>query len=77
MTTQPNQPAAKPRRRPRVFMWVILAVNALFAYWAVKTGADTTIDPTAAGLAALFILVLWAVVDVILGVLWLVTRRQR
>jgi uncharacterized membrane protein len=75
MANHPTRSARK-RRRPRVFMWVILATNALFAWWLVATVADPAIDPLTSGVAVFMQLVLWAVVDVILGVLYAVTRRR-
>lgn len=66
-----------PRRRPRVGMWVVLAVNVVFAWWLVATVSDAALDPVAGGVAGFLILVLWAAVDVICGVLYLVTRPRR
>jgi hypothetical protein len=76
-----------PRWRP--FTWVIVAVNALFLIWivvALITGSDTcsgksgvakdicdTLATIGASLEVAVIVLAWAVVDVILGVLWLVT----
>ena len=34
----PQQPAAAPRRKRRVFLWVFLAIQALFVIWVI-TGA--------------------------------------
>jgi uncharacterized membrane protein len=75
MASRPGRPGHK-RRRPRVFMWVILGINALFGWWLVATVADPAVDPLTSGVAVFMQLVLWAVVDVILGVLYLVTRRR-
>ena len=78
---QPNPPA-KPRRRPRVGMWVILAVQVLFAWWLLTslgpyTGpAPSDGEAIGSAVAFVFILGVWALVDVILGVVWLVTRRH-
>jgi hypothetical protein len=44
-------------------LWVVLAVNALFLVWVVAGGAPL------AGF-------LWVAADVVLGVLWLVTRHR-
>lgn len=66
----------QPRHRPRIGMWVILLVNGLFAWWLVTTVGDTALDPVAGGIAGFLVLVLWALVDVICGVLYLVTRKR-
>lgn len=50
----------------RFFTWVILAVNALFPIWIIA-GLSGSADTSVA---------LWAATDVILGVLWLITRRK-
>ena len=78
-----------PRRR--VFTWVILAFNALMLVWVISaiashastchglTGRALTTceaDNVGVGLAATLLFVLWALGDVILGVLWLVTRPR-
>lgn len=79
-----------PRKKRRVFMWVTLAVNALFLFWfisGVSTGescsgltgdALTTCQAGQAGTAigAFIVIVLWAMVDIILGVIYLVTRKR-
>jgi hypothetical protein len=73
-------------------MWVILVINGLFLWWMIsavggladdcasKVGTDLEACETGTaiggGLAFIFILVLWALVDVILGVIFLVTRRR-
>lgn len=75
-----------------MFTWVILAVNVLFLIWIIvgvasgsgnatncgalsqQTCNDAGHAGTAIGVA--LIIVFWAVVDVILGVLWLVTRKR-
>jgi len=83
----------RPRRRPRVGMWAVLAVNGLFAWWLVASAGGTdssctglagseldacqTGEAVGAGIAAFMVIVLWAMADVICGVLWLVTRPRR
>ena len=72
-------------------MWVILAVNVLFLVWLVSALGSTsscegmTGDQLSAcqtgegigkGIVFFVILLLWALVDVILGVIFLVTRRN-
>lgn len=81
-----------PKQKKRVFTWVILAINALFLIWiivAVATNKSTsdcngldqqTCDNaknagTAIGVG--LVIVFWAFVDIILGILWLVTRRRQ
>ena len=72
-------------------MWIILVVNALFLIWLVSALGGTsscegmTGDELSAcqagegigkGIVFFAILLLWALVDVILGVIFLVTRRH-
>jgi hypothetical protein len=92
MVDQPTPPA-RPHRRRRVFMWVILAINALFVIWIISgfiATAETTCtgmtgeelascqgaEGWGKGIAVVLIIMLWAFVDVILGVLYIVTRRR-
>jgi hypothetical protein len=81
---------AMPKWRP--FTWVILVINALFLIWIISGIAgnssncsglsgqelDTCQSATAVGtgIGVAIIVVFWALVDVILGVIWLVTRRK-
>jgi hypothetical protein len=84
-------PSQQPRRRRPVFMWVILAINALFLVWLISAlGGESTCEGMTGdelsacqtgegigkGLVFFVILLLWALVDVILGVIFLVTRRR-
>lgn len=85
-------PPQSRRKRSRVFMWVILAINGLFLWWMIsavggvaddcagKFGTDLEACQTGSaiggGIAVIFILVLWALIDVILGVVFVVTRRN-
>jgi len=78
--------------KKRVFTWVILVVNILFLLWIVSgltsasnncsgmigSDLDTCQGATAvgAGIGVIVIVFFWALVDVILGVLWLVTRPK-
>jgi hypothetical protein len=87
---QPQPP--KPKKRHRVFMWVILGVNALFLWWLIAgvggsadncaglTGDELDACQTGTGIGTgivvVFIIFLWAMVDIILGVIYLVTRRR-
>lgn len=76
----------------RKFTWLILVVQVLFIVWIVTgvssvsdscsglTGTDLDVcqagTAIGAGIGVGLILVLWAVVDVILLVVWLVTGRN-
>lgn len=75
----------------RVFTYIILGINVLFVLWLV-TGINSVAHGTCSGLDAQMcsgakavggtigagiIVVLWFLVDVILGVLFLVTNRGR
>jgi hypothetical protein len=72
-------------------MWVILAINVLFLVWLVSalgsssscggmTGDELSAcqagEGIGKGIVFFVILLLWALVDVILGVVYLVTRRN-
>jgi hypothetical protein len=78
--------------RFRVFTWIILAINVLFLIWIIggtssaadncdgKVGdalsacqAGTAIG---AGIGAAMIIGLWVAVDIILGIIWLITRPK-
>lgn len=85
----PQQPK---RRKTRIFTWVILAINALFLIWVIVGAASgagnatncgslnqqTCNDAAHAGTAigVGLVIFLWAAVDVILGIIWLVTRKR-
>lgn len=75
--------------RWRVFTWVILAFNLIMLIWvisAIASNARTCNGLTGdaltnceagnvgVGAGVIILIVVWALVDVILGVLWLVTR---
>lgn len=79
-----------PRLRP--FTWIILAINVLFLVWIIRGTASAGSQPcppglspeacTAAsqvgtGIGAALIIALWVAVDIILGILWLITRPKR
>jgi hypothetical protein len=77
-----------PRWRP--FTWVIVVVNVSFLIWlvvALVSGTDTcsdksgtakdicdTLATVGASIEVAIVAFVWALVDVIAGVLWLVTR---
>ncbi|MFI8965340.1 hypothetical protein ACIGO8_24880 [Streptomyces sp. NPDC053493] len=86
----PQQPLRKNRR---IFLWVFLAVQLLFLIWLItgiasgagspedcdtldqKTCNDAETVGTAIGVG--LILILWAVVDVILGITYAVYRFSK
>jgi len=85
------QPPEK-RRRHRPFTWFILLVNLAFLAWVIAGAASGSGNATNCGslsqhtcnevshagtaIGVGLIIVFWAIVDVILGILWLVTRRR-
>lgn len=90
----PAQAANAPKRR-RVFLWVFLAVQALFILWiaggvsssrSAASSSDCTFlsasDCQAAADAGTaigvgLVIFLWAAVDTILGIVYLVVRSNR
>lgn len=76
----------------RVFTWVILVINALFLFWVIAGGSSAasncngltgqaltncqTGTTVGAAIGIGIIILLWAAVDVILGVIWLVSRPR-
>jgi hypothetical protein len=103
---------AQPRKRRRVFLWVFLAIQALFIIWLIVGGASTGgsihasvaaqclheakgmgmtqaqciswlggAAKTGTAIGAALIVVLWTVVDIILGISYgvyrLATRASR
>lgn len=73
---------AQPRKRRRIFMWVFLAVQALFLVWVIAgigTGADNTTDAenVGTGIGVALIIGLWFFVDLFLGVAYGVYRLAR
>lgn len=91
---EPNIPQ-KPKKRRRIFAWVIVGINLIFLIWLI-TGLVGAAQQTAtqcanqqdmarlchdasnAGTAigAALIIGLWVALDIILGILWLVTRKR-
>lgn len=77
----------------RIFSYVILLFNLIMLIWAISAGASGSGQPdncnglsahacneaqnAGAGIAVVLIIVIWAIVDVILGILWLVTNRSK
>lgn len=79
-----------PKKRKRVFMWFFLAIQVLFLIWIIAgansashsnhCGADQTCqNATDAGTAigVVLIIIFWAIVDVILGITYMVVRLSR
>jgi hypothetical protein len=79
----------QPGKKRRIFLWVFLAVQALFLVWIIAgvasiletadCGGLSAADCQAAqangtGLGVLIVIVLWMAVDVILGISYLVYR---
>lgn len=87
----PPSPPAERRRRPRIFVWVFAAVQAVFIGWIIYTltrDVSAGCDPeyisqancdavTSFGrfLGTMVILGIWAMVTIILGVGYLVFRQ--
>lgn len=84
--------AKNGKTKMRKFTWVILAINLLFLIWVIAgaaSGGDTSscgslsatdcenAQDVGKGIGVVLIIVFWAVVDVILGVLWLITNRRK
>lgn len=81
-----------PKRKKRIFMWVFLAIQLLFIIWIIagvnnasdncagKVGDALTLCQNAtgvgAGIGVFFIVFFWLMVDVILGITYLITRRR-
>ena len=81
VTTLDPEVPAKPKRKKRIFMWVFLAVQALFLIWIISAvSADPTADckggceDAATGIAVFFQIMVWCVTDFLLGVGYLIYR---
>lgn len=77
----------------RKFTWVILAINVIFLVWLIAGFATANNSPCGGGLStsacqaasdigtgigAMIVVFLWVAADIILGIIWLITRpRQR
>ncbi|GAB3676378.1 zinc ribbon domain-containing protein [Saccharopolyspora tripterygii] len=67
--------------RFRIFTWVILVINAIFLIWIIG-GISTPTNPTdtaanvGVAIGVGLIIGLWVAADVILGVLWLITKPK-
>lgn len=86
-----QQPMPVRKKKIRVFSWIILAINALFLIWLItgiatvsnsSCSAGTTVEgcesakALGGGIGAILIILLWVAADVILGIIWLVTRKK-
>lgn len=82
----------RPHKPGRVFRWFVLAVNLLFLVWLFTTlepsgdcsgltgdalTSCTAGEAVGAGIGMVLVIALWALVDVILGVVYLVVRDRR
>lgn len=89
--TTPTAVGPAPKKKRRTFMYVILAINTLFLIWVIigASGSNSTKDcgslsadacnsaqNVGKGIGVVIVILLWAVVDVILGVIYLVTRKR-
>jgi hypothetical protein len=90
MNSTPTPPVKK---RKRVFMWFFLAVQVIFLVWIIAGGHSAATDTShcgtlsaadcksaaqaGAGIGIALIIVFWCVVDVILGITYLVVRLAR
>lgn len=88
-----TQTPTTPRRKRRIFMWVFLAVQALFLFWIIagahsgsgqpsdcgSLSAKTCNDASDAGTAIGVILIVgvWCVVDFLMGVGYAVYRLAK
>ncbi len=75
--------------RFRIFTWIILIINVLFLIWII-TGISSRPSATAAldlktcqaasdagtGIGVFLIIFLWVAADIILGIIWLITRKK-
>lgn len=92
-TTNDETPEVSPKKKRRIFIWFFLAVQALFLLWVIAgahTGAgqptdcgtlsaQTCNDAADAGTAigVFLVLILWCVVDFIVGVGYVIYRLAR
>lgn len=88
---QPYQAPPPPKPRVRVFTWFILVVNVLFLIWfivAMRSVNSSTCDDLnstdcegmkdlGGGIGGFLIIFIWLAVDVVLGIIWIVTRRRQ
>jgi len=61
----------------RPFGWVIIAINVYYLYAFSKAIIDLGDDEMAVGVYAIFSLLIWAIINIILYVLYRVTARKQ
>ncbi|GAA1993542.1 hypothetical protein GCM10009817_39810 [Terrabacter lapilli] len=88
-TAAPPPPPAPPKKKKRIFMWVFLAVQAIFLLWIIAGANSASSTPCTGGLSkencdaatavgtgigVMLIVGLWAVVDFFMVIIWAVVR---
>ena len=86
-----QQQAPPAKKKVRVFTWIIVAINLLFLVWMIFGIAGVANSSCQAGMTqqncdaakaigggvgAILIIFLWVAADIILGIIWLVTRKK-
>jgi hypothetical protein len=88
-----SEPASKPKKKKRIFMWFFLVVQALFIVWVIggaSTGAGQPTDcgsldvetcnaasDVGTGIGVALLVVLWMVVDFLLAVGYAIYRLAK
>ena len=86
-------PPTKPKKRHRVFLWVFLAIQALFVVWIISGAASASGTPSDCGtldadtcntaanagaaIGVFIIVVLWCIADFLLAVGYTIYRLAR
>jgi hypothetical protein len=64
-------PAKPPRKKRRIFLWVFMAVQVIFIVWLIDGAAtihtQTTAGDIGKGVGAALVVMIWVVVDFLLG----------
>lgn len=84
---------ARPRKKRRIFLWVFLAVQALFLLWIISGAMAASGTPTnceglsqdlcndasdvGTGIGVFLIVIIWMIVDFLLGVIYGVYRLAK
>jgi uncharacterized membrane protein YhaH (DUF805 family) len=81
------QPAPKPRRKRRVFLWFFLAIQIIFIVWLISAGVSTDHSVThcvgqyckgateaGSAIGIGLIVVFWVIVDFLVTIPWVVYR---
>ena len=79
-----------PKKKRRIFPWVFLAIQVIFLIWIIAGGHSAATDTShcgtlsaadcktaaqaGAGIGVALIVILWCVVDVILGITYMIFR---